>query len=240
MCRAGKRILIVEDTASIAVLIATTLRRDGLIVDIANTSNKALSKFITSMDGPIPYDLLLVDLNLPDGDGAELLAQMASFDDCPSSFVVSADGSDSARERAKIAGADQFFEKPFNLSLLKKEIEKKVSNLGQVGPKKPPETFDDAEQTLVENYQEYLTKLAWDLRSKMSYKSMSSLLHQLKGSANLYGYKELSDLASSLGMRLAEQGPVYTCDIREVLRQELVVDLASHAKFASCNSGVAV
>ena len=235
MCRAGKRILIVEDTNSIAVLVAATLRRDGLNVDIANTAKDAMSKFITSTEGPVPYDLLLVDLNLPDGDGAELLAQMVSLDACPSSFVFSADGSNSARERAHTAGADQFFEKPFNLSSLKKEIEHEVSKLGRLKRGQTHTRLGNVEQDLIENYQGYLVTLTSDLETKMSYKKMASLLHQLKGSANLYGFKDLSDLASSLGMRLADQGPMYTCDIREILRHELAVDLASRSKFASCN-----
>lgn len=240
MCKTGKRILIVEDTNSIAVLVAATLRRSGLIVDVANTAKDAMTKFVNSIEGPIPYDLLLVDLNLPDGDGAEMLAQMASFDACPLSFVVSADGSSSARERARTAGAEKFFEKPFNLSLLKDEIEREVSKLGPLKRGQAKAEFADVEQGLIENYYRYLTKLASDLEGKMSHKKMSSLLHQLKGSANLYGFKDLSDLASSLGMRLAEQGPIYTCDIREVLRQELVIDLASRSKFASCNARAVV
>lgn len=240
MCKEGKRILIVEDTSSIAVLVSATLRRDGLNVDVANTAKEAMSKFVTSLDGPIPYDLLLVDLNLPDGDGAGLLAQMASLDACPPSFVVSADGSASAKKRAKAAGAEQFFEKPFNLTLLKSEIERKVGDLHQTIDGQKLSKLEAMEQSLVENYQRYLVTLASDLEGKMTFKQMSSLLHQLKGSANLYGFKRLSELASSLSTSLVNQGPVCTCSIRKILRQELAIELVPHLPIASCKKSVAV
>jgi len=240
MCKAGKRLLIVEDTNSIAVLVAATLRRAGLCVDVAKTAKEAMTHFVASTEGPISYDLLLVDLNLPDGDGAELLAKMASFDVCPPSFVVSADGSDHARERARVAGASQFFEKPFNLSVLKDAIEDAVSKTAQSEAGRASKKFAAAERGLIDNYLKYLAGLASDLECPLSHKKMSSLLHQLKGSANLYGFNRLSDLTTSLGMRLVEQGTNSTNDIREILRQELLIDIASRSKFASCNAFAAV
>lgn len=240
MCKAGKRLLIVEDTNSIAVLIATTLRRDGLCVDIAKTAKEALTRFVSSIEGPIPYDLMLVDLNLPDGDGADLLAQMAGFDVCPPSFVVSADGSDDARERAKKAGAAKFFEKPFNLSALKDAIEQAVSAPPQPEAALEPEEFAATKRELIDNYLKYLVSLASELERSQSYKRMSSLLHQLKGSANLYGFDQLSDLVTSLGARLVEHGPNSASEIREVFRQELLIELATRSKFADCNMSIAV
>ena len=174
MCKAGKRILIVEDTDSIAVLLAATLRQDGLIVDIAKTSQAAMSKFVTSLESTIPYDLLLVDLNLPDGDGADLLSQMASFDVCPPSIVVSADGSGAARSRAKAAGADDYVEKPFNLSLLKDKIEQKVSKLGKQRYGRKALAFADAQRSLVNNYYGYLAELALDLENKINFAVFSN------------------------------------------------------------------
>lgn len=240
MCKVGKRILIVEDINSIAILVSATLRRDGLNVDVANTAKGAMAKFVTSLDGPIPYDLLLVDLNLPDGDGADLLAQMASLNARPPSFVFSADGSTRARKRAEAAGADQFFEKPFNLNLLKGEIERKVGDLHQTIDGHEQSKLEVMEQSLVENYQRYLVTLASDLEGNMTFKQMSSLLHQLKGSANLYGFKRISELAASLYTRLVNQGPVCTCSIRKILRQELAIELVPYSPIASCKRSVVV
>lgn len=64
----SKRVLVVDDEADVAELIAEILKKDGFSVDIANTGNDALGHLRRAR-----YDLVLSDLNMPELDGAGLL-----------------------------------------------------------------------------------------------------------------------------------------------------------------------
>ena len=64
----SKRVLVVDDEADVAELIAEILGKDGFAVDIANTGNDALQQLSRAR-----YDLVLSDLNMPEMDGAGLL-----------------------------------------------------------------------------------------------------------------------------------------------------------------------
>ena len=62
------RILIVEDEYRLGELVAKGLREEGLAADLAATRARARELMIEN-----PYDLVLLDLMLPDGDGLSLL-----------------------------------------------------------------------------------------------------------------------------------------------------------------------
>ena len=61
------RILVVEDEVDLAAAVAVGLRREGYAVDVANDVAGAVDRLVVS-----PYDLVTLDLNLPDGDGLDL------------------------------------------------------------------------------------------------------------------------------------------------------------------------
>ena len=69
------RILIVEDEPDIAQSFALALEYDGFIVDIYHDPLIALSKFKTDL-----YDLLLLDIRLPNMDGFELYDKIRNMD----------------------------------------------------------------------------------------------------------------------------------------------------------------
>ncbi len=61
---AEKRILLVEDERSIHELLTHALRAEGYLVDVATTLAEAWRELDTH-----PYDLVIADWRLPDGDG---------------------------------------------------------------------------------------------------------------------------------------------------------------------------
>lgn len=64
------RLLLVEDNARLAEMVVQGLGREGFVVDLRpdlKTAGEALDA--------APYDLLLLDLGLPDGDGVAFLRQ---------------------------------------------------------------------------------------------------------------------------------------------------------------------
>ena len=62
------RVLIIEDNDALRVMLFTILRHQPLAVDTARSSDEAMDK-VTTCD----YALILIDVNLPDGDGPDFL-----------------------------------------------------------------------------------------------------------------------------------------------------------------------
>src|SRR5438046_1788538 len=77
----GVRILIVEDDEAIAVPLARGLEREGFTALLATTGEAALRA--------TGYDLVLLDLGLPDADGFDVCRRLRSGSDVPI-IVVSA------------------------------------------------------------------------------------------------------------------------------------------------------
>ncbi|MGA1341919.1 MAG: response regulator [Hyphomonas sp.] len=104
------RILLLEDHPSLGESVAEYLRRTGHTVDLARTLIAG-----RAMMADVAYDLLLLDLGLPDGDGLDLLRQKAG----PAPvLVLTARGSLNERIEGLDRGADDYLVKPFALEEL--------------------------------------------------------------------------------------------------------------------------
>ena len=112
------RVLVVEDEADLASAIAISLRREGYAVDIAGDGASALARV-----GVNEYDLVCLDLNLPDTDGLEVCRQVVSMptsDDAagPRIIMLTARGGIGDRISGLDEGADDYLVKPFSLGEL--------------------------------------------------------------------------------------------------------------------------
>jgi two-component system KDP operon response regulator KdpE len=99
--------LIVEDDRNIRRSVCTSLEASGWTVHQAETLRQALAH-ARSHD----YDLAIVDLGLPDGDGVDLVASIRADSQVPI-IVLSARSEEQHKVRALDAGADDYVEKPF-------------------------------------------------------------------------------------------------------------------------------
>lgn len=118
------RVLVVEDENDLASAIADSLRRDGYAADIACDAASAVD--LASVNS---YDLICLDLNLPDRDGLDVCRQLGSgpihsFDPGPPPKVimVTARGSVDDRIRGLDQGADDYLVKPFSLGELNARV----------------------------------------------------------------------------------------------------------------------
>lgn len=107
-----KKILIVEDEQSIAELERDYLEINGFAVDIENDGDKGLK---TALDKV--YDLIILDLMLPELDGFEICRQIRNEKDIPI-IMVSAKKEDIDKVRGLGIGADDYITKPFSPSEL--------------------------------------------------------------------------------------------------------------------------
>ncbi len=101
-------ILVVEDETSIASFVAAYLKNAGYTVRTAATSQTALTQVATEMPA-----LIVLDLNLPDGDGVELCRRIRKSSDVPILMLTARD-EDVDKIIGLEVGADDYMTKPFN------------------------------------------------------------------------------------------------------------------------------
>ncbi|WP_348651849.1 sigma-54 dependent transcriptional regulator [Iodidimonas sp. MBR-22] len=106
-------ILIVEDSPSLAQTYAAYLGR----LDARTVIAGSLAEAKAALGRAMP-DLILLDLNLPDGDGLSLLAELPERAPRPPVVVITAHGSVSVAVQAMRAGATDFLVKPFDAERL--------------------------------------------------------------------------------------------------------------------------
>ncbi|MDX6469286.1 MAG: two-component system, OmpR family, response regulator [Gaiellaceae bacterium] len=108
-----RRVLVVDDEANIAELVATALRYEGFDVRTAGDGASALA----AVRDQAP-DLVVLDVMLPDADGFELQARIrADGQQVPVLFLTARDAVED-RVRGLTLGADDYMTKPFSLEEL--------------------------------------------------------------------------------------------------------------------------
>lgn len=114
------RLLIVEDDPEIAKVICDLFRRDGYEVTWATTGLEGWEDFKSEI-----YDLVLVDLMLPEMDGFTLCKNIRWKSDVPL-IIISARKEDEDKVRGLDLGADDYVSKPFSLVELKARVESQL------------------------------------------------------------------------------------------------------------------
>jgi two-component system copper resistance phosphate regulon response regulator CusR len=102
------RILVVEDERKLAELIARALRAERYAVDTAYDGSSAW-KMIETYD----YDLVILDLMLPEIDGSEILRRMRRRNQQVPILILTARDATEEKVRNFEAGADDYLTKPF-------------------------------------------------------------------------------------------------------------------------------
>ena len=102
--------LLVEDEAALARGLVINLKLEGYDVDALATLAAARDALAGGA-----CDLVVLDLNLPDGDGLELLVEAKRRGPRPSFLVLSARAADDERIVGLRLGADDYLGKPFRL-----------------------------------------------------------------------------------------------------------------------------
>jgi len=105
--------LLVEDNAELSASVAARLRMEGHGVDRAGTLAEA-EEFLQA----VPYDLILLDIMLPDGDGRDFLARHRRAERQTPVIVMTARSAVSDRVDALDTGADDYITKPFDFAEL--------------------------------------------------------------------------------------------------------------------------
>lgn len=152
----AKRILLVEDDAETAELIAEDLQERGYIVSIANDGHSGFSAILKT-----DPDLVLCDINMPGMSGFEVMEQLValapSHEAVPFVFLTARTDRDSELKGRRL-GADDYVTKPVDFEILASIIDARLG-------KSPRNAVFSRHVALNEREIECLT---WSARGKTS------------------------------------------------------------------------
>ncbi|WP_343631827.1 response regulator transcription factor [Fluviicola sp.] len=107
------KILVVEDEPEMLESIERVLKQENAVVETAMNLNDALDKALI-----YEYDCILLDINLPDGSGLELLQELKKQNKSDGVLILSARNSLDDKLEGLNLGADDYLTKPFHFSEL--------------------------------------------------------------------------------------------------------------------------
>lgn len=115
----SKLILTVDDSASMRMLLKTSLVAQGFRIESANDGAHGLERM-----HEVRPDLLITDINMPKMDGFELIEAVRADADLRGTpiLVLSTEFSDEKKARARSAGATGWITKPFEAAKLEAAI----------------------------------------------------------------------------------------------------------------------
>jgi len=101
------RILIVDDDVVLCSMLEKQLDRTGYETGAANTLQQGLQ--LAQKGG---WDVILLDVQMPDGDGLEYISQFKNTSSYPEIIIITGHGAADGAEKAIIGGAWSYIEKP--------------------------------------------------------------------------------------------------------------------------------
>lgn len=111
------KILIIEDEKDMLQNMEDTLLKENYIVETARDLDEAISKV-----GVYNYDCILLDINLPNGSGMEILNFLKENEKAEGVIIVSARNSLDDRIQGLNTGADDYIAKPFHMAELNARV----------------------------------------------------------------------------------------------------------------------
>jgi two-component system OmpR family response regulator len=108
--KTGLRILVVEDNRTLAAGLVAVLRGDGFAVDLVHDGASA-----TAAVAAEAFDLVVLDLSLPEVDGLHVLRQIRATGKPTAVLILTARSALDERVRGLDLGADDYMTKPFEV-----------------------------------------------------------------------------------------------------------------------------
>ena len=126
-------ILIIEDDVTLAGGLCRALQNEGTEALYCTTLREARDLLKKQQTAEEQYSLVLLDVNLPDGNGLDFLQEIKrEYDICV--IMLSANDMETDIVAGLNAGADDYITKPFSLAVLRARVETQLRRVGQSRP----------------------------------------------------------------------------------------------------------
>ena len=122
MAQSAGRILIIDDELAIRESLQTLLELEGYEIAIAGTAREGMAEI-----GERSFDVVLLDLALPDKNGMEVLADIRSLHPDQAIIMITAYGTVENAVRAMQSGATNFIQKPWDNEKLLADVRRAVA-----------------------------------------------------------------------------------------------------------------
>ena len=132
-----KQILLVEDDLSLISGLSFAVKKEGYGIDVARTSLEADTLWA---DGK--YDLVILDVSLPDGSGFDLCKKMRLTSRVPIMFLTAADDETDIVMGLDIGG-DDYITKPFKLAVFLSRVNALLRRSGNFAQEKSELSSND-------------------------------------------------------------------------------------------------
>ena len=219
-----------EDTPEIQILVRRILAKVGLLVETVNNGKEAVDMVLVQS---IPFDLILMDMQMPEMDGIEATATLRQLG-CDTPIVaLTANVMQKHREQFQEAGCNDFLSKPIDRQAMFRMLEHYLehSDSGPIVVEGDVEEFVDPE--LHELFLTRAVALREELHqhySEEAWQEVRSAAHSIKGSGATFGYPELGDMGhavcEALDLGKLDQVP----GLLKELLQELESVLLKHGR----------
>jgi two-component system, NtrC family, nitrogen regulation response regulator GlnG len=213
-----RRILLVEDDASIALVITAALEADGFDVDGCDSIAER-DRLLAAR----PYCLMLTDVVLTDGDGIETLARARAGAPSMPVIILSAQNTLDTAVRASDTGAFEYFPKPFDLEELIRTAHRAI---GAVSLSSEPDDTDEVAQGLPLVGRSNAMQLVYRMITRVLRNDLSVLILGESGT----GKELVAEAIHQFGNRAA--GPFIAVNTAAIPSELIESELFGHEKGA--------
>lgn len=208
------RVLIVEDSPDIQMLLRMLLEGVGLEVEVAANGRLGCEMAVHSRQSGRPYDVILMDIQMPEFDGYEA-ARRLRREGWPGPIVaLTAHAMVGDREKCVAAGCDAYLAKPVDqptllhtlARYLRQDAPRAAASAAPLPAAAPVPLgagviASDRLAALVAGFAAELPERAERVTTAWqadNLEAMRAAAHQLKGTAGAYGYREVADAAEAV------------------------------------------
>jgi CheY-like chemotaxis protein/HPt (histidine-containing phosphotransfer) domain-containing protein len=229
------RVLLAEDDPDSREVVHAMLQSAGLAVDEVDNGQMAFRR-ILSAAAETPYDLILMDMQMPGIDGYQATRRLRSIGWRGIIIALTAHAMSGDRDKCLEAGCNDYLCKPITgnslTALLARHLQPQLdlpdtpshpgeTMLRQQGALDDPNISEDQRRTMLATFVQRLSERLGELDRALHDENRTLLeqaAHRLMGAAGLFGFHEISNSARTLEERARRQKgfDVLATDVREL------------------------
>lgn len=202
----GLRLLIAEDNPDNQEVFLHMLKPHGLAIDIVNNGREAVDRLEANIEARTPYDLVLMDMQMPILDGYEATREIRFRGHSIPIIALTAYAMEEDKQRCLDIGCSDFQSKPVLRRDLLHAISRTIERFGSAragatvgmvasAPSAGPAVNIDGFRRLVERYLQSLKGYLSIIESAEVTEDLSELrvaVHRIRGTAANYGFDQIS------------------------------------------------